>query len=125
MVGAEIDLVLGEDHPLGHGPAQLAPLECQPVRQRRPGERDGHRGSGAEVPGAADDLIGLVLTHVDPAELEPVGIRMLVGFEDAADPEEREVSLDAALLDPVHLGSRDRERVRDLLGGCVDAGVLA
>ena len=50
---------------------------------------------------------------------------MLAGFQDAADPEEREVSLDAALPDPVHLGSRDRERVRDLLGGCIDAGVLA
>ena len=35
VVGAEVDLVLGEDHPFGDLAAQLSPLERQPVRQRR------------------------------------------------------------------------------------------
>ena len=59
VVGAEVDLVLGEDHPVGHLAAQLAPLERQTVRERRAGERDGDRRAGAEVPGAADDLVRL------------------------------------------------------------------
>jgi hypothetical protein len=36
VVCAERDLVLGEDHPVGHLAAHLPPLEREPVRQHRP-----------------------------------------------------------------------------------------
>ena len=40
VVGAEVDLVLGEDHPLGDLAAQLSALEREPARQRRARQRD-------------------------------------------------------------------------------------
>ncbi len=128
VVGAEVDLVLGEDHPLRHLTAQLAPVECDPVRQRRAGERDRDLRARAEVPRAADDLRRLLLPHVDAAELEPVGIRMLRRLEHEPDAEAVEVAAvgrDAAPDDLVHLGGRDREPVRDLVRGRVDPYVLA
>ena len=89
VVGAEVDLVLGEDHPLGHFAAQLAPLERQPVRQGRAGKRDRDFRARAEVPGAADDLVRLVLADVDLRQLQPVRVRMLLRLEHDADLEER------------------------------------
>ena len=40
VVGAEADLVLGEDHPVRDLAAHLAALERQPVREHRAGQRD-------------------------------------------------------------------------------------
>ena len=85
MVGAEADLVLGEDHPVGDLAAHLAPLELEPVRQHRAGQRDTDGGAGAEVPGAADDRARLALADVDLRDLQAVGVRVLLGLEHAAD----------------------------------------
>ncbi len=123
VIGTEVHLVLGEDHPLRHLAAQLAPLERQPVRQRRTRHRDGDLRPGSEVPRTAHDLERLPLADIDAAELEPVGVRMLVRLEHVPDAEERRVGGPTA-LDPVHFRSRERKRVRDLLGGRVDADVL-
>ena len=86
VIGAEVDLVLGEDHPLRHLAAELAALERQPVRQRRARQRDRDLRARAEVPGAADDLIRLALADVDLRQLQPVGVRMLVRLEHDARP---------------------------------------
>ena len=66
-------------------PRSFAPLERLPSGSTAPGQRDRDRRAGAEVPGAADDLPRLALAHVDAAELEPVGVRVLAGLEHAAD----------------------------------------
>ena len=100
VVVAQLELALREDHPVGDLAAQLGALELRPARQdgARQGDRD--RGAGAEVPRAADDLPRLVLPHVDAAELEPVGIRVLSGLEHPADAVQAEVSVDVGDADP-------------------------
>ena len=113
VVGAELDLVLGEDHPVARPRrGACARSSCAAAREHGAGERDGDRRAGAEVPGAADDLARLALAHVDPAELQPVGVRVLLRLEHRADAEEAEVAVlvgDAAPLDALDLGGRDRE----------------
>ena len=114
---AELDLVLGQDHPVRELAANLALLELQPAREPRAGQRDRHGRARAEVPGAADDLARVALPHVHAAELEPVGVRVLLGLEHAPDPEEPEVAVlvgHATALDPLHLRGRDREPLRQL-----------
>ena len=58
VLGAELELGLGQDHPVGDAAAELGPLERPAVRKDGAGK--GHRDgrAGAEVPGAADDLAG-------------------------------------------------------------------
>ena len=127
VVGAEGDLVLGENHPVRELAADLPLLELEPAREHRPGQRDGNRRTGAEVPGPADDLPRLALPHVDLAELEPVRIRMLVRLEHLADAEEPEVAVlvrHAATLDPFDLGGRDRKPGRQLLERHLDGDVV-
>ena len=117
VVAAEADLVLGQDHPVGDLAAHLAPLELEPVREHGAGERDTDGRADAEVPGAADDRARLALADVDLGDLEPVGVRVLLGLDDAADPEQAEVAAlvgDAARVDPLDLGGGDREPRREL-----------
>jgi hypothetical protein len=117
VVGAEVDLVLGEDHPVGELAAHLALLELEAVREHGAGERDGDRRAGAEVPRAADDLPRLALAQVDLRQLQPIGVRVLDRLEHLADAKEAEVAVgigDAARLDPLDLGRRDRQPVGQL-----------
>ena len=93
-----------------------------------PGQTDRDGGADAEVPGAADDLARLALPHVDLAELELVGVRVLLGRDDLADAQVREVVAhvgDADVDHAVDLERRDGEPAGDLVRGRVDADVLA
>ena len=128
VVGAEPDLVLGEDHPVGDLAAHRASLEREPARQHRAREGDADRGPDAEVPGAADDRARLRLAEVDARELEPVGVRVPLGGEDPADAEEREVAGlvgNAVRLDPLDLGRRHREAGGELGQGHLERDVVA
>jgi hypothetical protein len=92
VVGPKPDLVLGQNHPA----RELAPegplVEGRrEARQQDTGKPDRDRRTDAEVPRAADDLARLPLPHVDLAELELVRIRVLVGDDDLADAQVREV----------------------------------
>ena len=113
--------------------ARIIPSETSPRTSRRssfspfgstaPGQRDADGGADAEVPGAADDVARLALADVDLRHLQPVGVRVLLGLEHAADAEEVEVAarvVDAAALDALDLGGRDREPRRELLERHVD-----
>ena len=94
VVGAELELALGEDHPARELAAELRLAErLLGPGQQRARQRDRDRRAGAEVPRAADDLARLALPHVDPAELEPVGVRVLAGLEHLADEEAAEVAV--------------------------------
>ena len=93
VVGAEVELVLGEDHPLG----DLRRAACAARASARsgsvaPGSATATFAPGAEVPGAADDRVRPVLPHVDRRELQPVGVGMLLRLEHVADAEEPEVA---------------------------------
>ena len=128
VVGAQLDLVLGEDHPVRDLAAHLAPLEPQPVRQRRAGQRNGDRRTRAEVPGTAHDRARLALPDVHRRQLQAVRVGMLLRFEHLADNEPLEVAVlvgHAAANDSVDLAAREDEPPRELLDGNVEVDVLA
>ena len=101
VVRPELQLALGEDHPLGDLAAELGALELRPARQHRPGKRDRDGRARAEVPGAAHDLDRLPFAHVHAAELQPVGVRMLARLEHVAHAVEPEVPVDVGDTDPL------------------------
>ena len=128
VIGPEPHLVLGEDHPGRHLAAHLALLELRSVGEHgaRQGDRD--RRAGAEVPGTAHDRARLTLPDVDTAQLQPVGVGVLLRGEHAADAEQLEVAVrirDADALDPVDLGRRHGQPVRELAKRHVDRDVVA
>ena len=129
MIRAELDLALGQDHPPRNLAAQLRLSErLVGAREPRAGKRDSDRGAGAEVPRAADDLPRRSLPHVDLAELQPVGVRVLARLEDLADEEETEIAVlvhRPARLDRVHLGRADAEPVGELVDGHREGDVVA
>ena len=111
VVLAELQLALGEDHPVRDLAAELRGLELLAVGEHRARQRDRDLGPGAEVPGAADDLPRLALPHVDLAQLQPVCVRVLAGLEHEPDPVEAEVAVlvrDSAVEDPLHLAASSR-----------------
>ena len=124
VVGADLELVLGEDHPLGDLAAQLGLLELDPARHDRAGPRDGDRLAGGDVRRAAHDVGGLVLADVDGADLQTVGVGMLLGGEHAAD-DEAVVRAHAARRDPRDLGPGHLQALGQLGGGDVGRAVLA
>ena len=119
VVAAELELALGQDHPARHLAAQLRLAERRVgAREPRARKRDRDCGARAEVPGTADDLARLPLAHVDLAELEPVGVRVLARLEHLADEEEAVVAVVVdrpARLDRVHLGRADAQPVGQLV----------
>ena len=128
VVRAELDLVLGENHPVGELAPHLALLELKAAWENRARECNSDRRAGAEVPGPADDLARLALPHIDAAELQPVGVRMLVRREHLADAEEAEVAVlvrHASPLDSLDLGGGDREARGELLERHLDLHVVA
>ena len=78
VVVSEADLVLGQDHPARRLTAELALVQrLVEDREERTRERDRNGRTGLEVPRAADDLARVSLPHVDLADAEPIGVRML------------------------------------------------
>ena len=128
VVRAERDLVLGQDHPVRELAPNLALLELEAVRQHGPGQRDADGRARPEVPGAADDLARLALADVDTAELQAVGVRVLLRLEHLAHAEQAEVAVavrDAPSLDPIDLGRGDREPCCELVQWHLDRHVVA
>ncbi len=125
---AEADLVLGQDHPVRALAAELALLErLIEDRELRPGQRDRHGGAGLEVVGAADDLAGVSVPHVDPAHAQPVSVRMLLDLEHPAHEEAPEVPVDvrnAGFDDALDLERGHGKPSSHRLGGRVDRDVL-
>ena len=115
MVVSEADLVLGEDHPARRLPAQLALVE-RLVEDRQEGtrQRDRDRRARLEVPRAADDLARVPLPHVDLAHAQPVGIRVRLDREHAADEEATEVAVEVRDADVDH--ALDLERRGERVG---------
>ena len=118
VVGAEVDLVLRQDHPVRELAAHRATLERDAVRKDGARQRDGDGRAGTEVPGATDDRARIALADVDPGQLQPVGVRVLDRVEHAADEEAPEVAVGVdhtARLDALDLRGRDRQPRRELV----------
>ena len=84
------------------------------IGRNAPGQRDRDRRAGLEVPRAADDLARVPLPHVDLADAQPVGVRVRVDREHAADEEAAEVAVEVRDADVDHaldLERRDREPI--------------
>ena len=113
VVGADRDLVLGQDHPVGLLAAQLGLLELRAVGHHRAGPRDRDGLAGGDVGRAADDLRRLARAGVDEADAEPVGVRVAAGLEHLADDEVLERG-DAVGVHAVDLGPRHGEPGREL-----------
>src|SRR5262249_10726523 len=107
---------------------ELRRLELHPGGEHGTRQRDRDGRAWTEVPRAADDLARLALPHVDPAELQAIGVRMLPGFEHAPDAEVAKVSVDlrdATALDPLDLGGGDAEPLGKFRERHVDRDVVA
>src|SRR5581483_5434454 len=126
---AELELALGEDHPLRRLAAQLALLDAQLAARHQPARRhDGDGGAGAEVPRAADDRARLAVADVDLRQLQLVGVRMRDRLEHLADDEVVEVAVPvghAAAHDAVDLARGEHELTRELLERQLEVDVLA
>ena len=79
VVGADRDLVLGQDHPVRLDAAQLGLLELRAVGHHRAGLGDGDDLAGGDVRRAADDLALVAGADVDRADGQAVGVRVLLG----------------------------------------------
>ena len=129
VVRPEADLVLGEDHSLRRLAAELPLLERpREARQASAGQPDRDGRADAEVPGTAHDLLRLGVSHVDPAELEPIGVRVWVGRQHPSDDEVREVVplvRHAHVDHPLDLERGDRQPPRYGIRGRAGLDVLA
>jgi hypothetical protein len=111
-VGADRQLVLGEDHPVGLDATELGLAELGAAGHDRAGPRDRDGLAGGHVRGAADDCGGRVaVARVDGADPQAVGVGVLDGLEDLADDEELVPSALAhtVVVDGLHLGAAERE----------------
>ena len=113
VVLAELELALGEDHPVGFDAAKLRSPQLRPVGQSRPGQGDGDGLPGGDVGGTADDRPSApaVVHLTDP---EAVRVRVRLGREHPADDE----AVGRSDTDPAHalgLDRAHREQLGDLL----------
>ena len=123
VVVAELELVLREDHSGGFDAAQLGLAELLAARHGRAREGDGDGLTRGDVRRAADDR-PLAVAGVHGADGQPVGVRVLLGGDDAADDE----ALGRRRADRAHafhLDGPHREQVGDLLGRQAGIAVLA
>jgi hypothetical protein len=87
VVGADRQLVLGQDHPVARDAAQPRLAERRPVGHHRAGPGDRHGLAGGDVGRAAHDLRRLGLADVNGADGEAVGVGVPLGGQHRADDE--------------------------------------
>ena len=120
---ADLELGLGEDHPVGGDPAELGASELLASGHHRPREGHGHGLPGGDVGGATDDRArGVARFHL--ADGQPIGVG--VGL-DPGDPSDHEVFRGGRpqVGDPFHLGRPQRQELAQLLGAQLGITVLA
>jgi hypothetical protein len=113
VLGADRDLVLGEDHAVGLLAPELGLLEPRAVGHHRAGSRDRDRLAGGDVGRAADDLRRLAVAGVDEADAEPVGIGVAVRLQHLAHDEVLQRG-HPVRVHAVDLGAGQRELRREL-----------
>ena len=123
------ELLLAHDHAVALDAAQVGLLELEAVLEHGAAERDRHGVARLEVVRAADDLphAAVGLPHLDGAEVELVGVGVLLLGQHLADDEAAEVLRVARRADPVdalHLGAGHGEDLGHLLDRAVPGDVL-
>ena len=113
-LGADLHLLLGEDHPRRRDAAQLRLAELRAVAEHGSGKGDRDGLPGGDVGSPADDRPLLPLAYVDPAHPQPVGVRVRVGGKDAAD-DESVAGAGADGGDPLDLGAGHRQPLGEQL----------
>ena len=116
VIGADRELVLGEDHPVGLDPAQLRALELRAVGHDRAGRRDGDRLARRHVGRAAHDRGRLACADVDDAHGQAIRVGVALGRQDATDAEVLQ-RRDAVRVDAVDLRAGHRQPLAELLRG--------
>ena len=116
--GADLQLVLGEDHPFGDDAAQLRALELGAVGQHRAGQRHGNRLTGGDVRRAADDrrrpvAVAGALAEVDLAHAQAIGVRVRLDVEHAPDDEAACIG-HAVVVNRLDLRAGHRQALLDL-----------
>ena len=122
MVLAELELVLGEDHPGRLDAAELGLAEHLAAGHHGAGQRDRDGLAGGDVRGAADDR-PLAVAGVDRADREAVGVRVLLGREHVPDDEPLGRRR-AHGAHPLDLDRPHREQLGELLGAEAGIAVL-
>jgi hypothetical protein len=123
VLGADPELVLGQDHPVGLDAAQLGHAELGAVGHDGAGPRHGHGLAGGDVGRAAHDLLGPVVADVDQAHAEPVGVGVAAGLEHLADDEALE-RVDAVVMDGLDLRAGHRQALLERADRQPRVGVL-
>ena len=125
VVLAQVELALREHHPVRLDAAELGDPELGAVGQHRARQGHGDRGAGLEVRRAADDLARIAVAHVDRAEAEAIGVRVLLARQHAAHPVELEAAGDAAPVERLELRPGHRHELAQLLQGHLERDVVA
>ena len=106
VIVGDLQLGFGDQHAAALDVADLADAERDVLAGNEgAGRREHALHAGARIRRAAHDLDRLAVAGIDHADAQPVGIRMLLGFDDARDDERREqlgLVLDALDLEPDH-----------------------
>ncbi len=113
MVGADRELVLGEDHPVRGDAAQLRLLELRAVGHDGPGPRDRDALPRGDVRRPADDLCLHAVADLHRADGQPVGVGVGRGLQHAPDDERVEVA-DAVMVDAIDLGAGHRQSLGEV-----------
>ena len=115
--GTDLQLGLGEDHALGDDPAESRGLEPPSVRHDSPRQRDRHGLTRRHVGSAAYDrrrTVGRRRAEIDAADLQPVGVGVLLSLEHASH-HEPVGPLDAVPVDRLDLRPGHGETLLDRL----------
>ena len=126
-VGAELDLGLGEDHPVRLDPAQLCATELLAVGHHRPRKGHEHGLPRRDIRCAADDRAHVRAGELHRADGQAVRIRVRIRAHHLADPEEARVAVarrHSDTRDPLELGPAERQPIADLLGREAGIAVL-
>ena len=124
VLGADRELVLGQDHPVGLHAAQLGHAELRPVGHDGARARDGDDLPGRDVGRPAHDLLRAAVAHVDHAHAEAVGVGVPTGLEHAADDEALE-RVDAVVVDGLDLRAGHGQALLERADRQAGVGVLA
>ncbi len=95
-------------------PRSFASPSCGSVRHHRARARDTDGLPGGDVRRATDDLRRRRAADVDHADVQPVGVRVLLALEHVADDEVLGAE-HTVVLDPLDLGAGQRQPLRQRL----------
>ena len=108
----QAQLAEGAEHAVGEDAPQLAPLDLLPAGEGGLVQGHGDQIPLVDVPGPGDDLNGLILAHVQPADPHVVAVRVALHLLDAA--HHHVFDLRPQVLGGLHLGAGEGHGLGEL-----------